>query len=261
MQEKIQETTNYELFELDQLNRDVKRILPLMDSMHAHGFISAYPLHVTKGKRGKLKIKAGHHRFIAAKSVGIPVKFVVCDDESTIHELERSSQKWTLEDYLTSYVRANNPAYHSLKLFKEQSGLSTRSCLYLLTGQVYNGGKGADVVDSFKDGNFKVTSAKLAYWVSQLVKFAQKGNFPGATHYIFVVALSKAFIDGRADYKQLKKQLSSWGHSIRLSSNVEDYVREIERLYNFRNRKKLPIAYLIEGAESSRRRKKDSSHV
>lgn len=255
MKAKIQETRDYELFESGDLNRDIKRIVPLMESMDTHGFIPAYPLHVTRATNGKLRIKAGHHRFIAAKSLGVPVKYVVCDDDATIHELERASQKWDLEDYLASYVRANNQEYRSLKQFKTDTGLSTRSCIYLLGSQLYGDHTGTKALASFKDGEFRVVNPRRAYWIAHLIKAAEKGRFPGATHYNFIVALSKTVMDGAANFNMMKKQLSTWGHSIRLSSNVEDYIREIERLYNFRNRKKLPISYLIEEAEVARRKK------
>lgn len=259
MREKIQETKDYGLFRLGDLNRDVRRILPLMESMEAHGFIPAYPLHVTKEEGGSLRIKAGHHRFIAAKSLGLPVKYIVCEDEATIQELEKTSQKWNLEDYLTSYVRAKSPAYLHLEQFKADTDLSIRSCIYLLGHQIYGDASGKKALASFKNGEFKVVNPRRAYWVGQLIKAAEKGHFRGATHYNFVVALSRAVMDGGANFNQLKKQLSTWGHSIRLSSNVEDYVRELERIYNFRNRKKLPLTYLIDEADAMRRRKGESS--
>lgn len=260
MPDLVMETDNYALFELLDFNRDIQRIGPLVASMQKHGFLSPYPIHVSKGKNGRLRIKAGHHRFIAARQLGIPVKYVVSNDAATIHELERSSRKWGLEDYLASYVKCGNHEYEILRDFKEQSGLSIRTCLYLLTGQVYDDEKGPLAITAFKDGNFKVTSAKLAYWIVQLAKASAKDYFLGATHYNFIIAITKVLVDGAADYKSLKKQLLSWGHTIRLCSNVQDYIKEIERVYNFKSRKKLPIAYFIEDAET-RRRKKESSHA
>ena len=45
-----------------------------------------------KEPSGKAKIKAGHHRFTVARRIGIPVKYVICDElsEVTIQELEEA---------------------------------------------------------------------------------------------------------------------------------------------------------------------------
>ena len=65
MSNKVYETEDYDIFELHELNRDVrnlKKVSNLKNSMKSHGFLSAYPLHTVLNGEGKLQIKAGHHR-------------------------------------------------------------------------------------------------------------------------------------------------------------------------------------------------------
>jgi hypothetical protein len=124
MKDRLQSTKNYDLFELHDLNRDVERIEKLKTSMRRHGFINAYPMHVMKNGSGKLKVKAGHHRLSAAKDLGIPVYYVVSDDNASIQELENATNPWTMKDYLTSYVRQGRPEYIEVYKYVEETGIS-----------------------------------------------------------------------------------------------------------------------------------------
>ena len=105
----ISKTKNYDRFDLHEINRPVKNTKKLELSMIEHGFIDAHPLHVITNGNGKLKIKDGHHRFMVARKLGIPVKYVVCDDAAGIHQLVETTNKWSLRDYLSSYEQDRAP--------------------------------------------------------------------------------------------------------------------------------------------------------
>jgi hypothetical protein len=105
-------------------NRDVLRTKRLEKSMLKHGWIDACPLHVIRNGNGKFKVKQGHHRFEAAKNIGIPVKYVECDDDATIFELEASTKRWTVKDYLIAFCRTGNKEYIGIKDYCDESGIN-----------------------------------------------------------------------------------------------------------------------------------------
>ena len=90
---QVMETSDYKKFELLPFNRDVARTRRLRASMLQHGWISAYPMYVVKQSNGQLGIKAGHRRFVVARDLGIPVKYVICKDTATIFELESGTTR------------------------------------------------------------------------------------------------------------------------------------------------------------------------
>ena len=152
MSTQIRVTKDYSIFDLHEVNRDVKNTKNLENSMAVYGWIDAYPMHVVRNGDKRLKIKAGHHRFKVAKRLGIPVKFVVVDnDDVGIHELEKTAKQWSVSDYLQSYVRAGYKDYHIVKEYHERTGIGISNCISMLGGNQAGTG---NFQEKFKDGNF-----------------------------------------------------------------------------------------------------------
>ena len=140
----IPTTTNYEMFQLLDFNRDVSKTRKLEASMKRHGYINAYPLHVVK-ENGKLRIKGGHHRFFVASKLGLPVAYVVCEDNASIHELEAATTRWSLDDYLTSYVRMGDADYIAIQKYQQRTGIATGLCVSMLGGEMASSGNKRDL--------------------------------------------------------------------------------------------------------------------
>jgi hypothetical protein len=242
--EKLYESTNYGLFELHECNRNLHKLTKLMKSMKQHGYIGAYPLHCTRNGNGKLLIKAGHHRFEAAKKMGIAVKYVICDDAMSVQEGEKTYSRWTLEDYLTSYVRTGKPAYIALREYCITTGIGLAMSIGLLGGQsAANNNK--TLIDAFKAGDFAIRSNVHSTLVGELVSAAKQGGFAGATYRLFVNALSKVcYVDG-LDFARLKASLEKHGSYIQRQPDLQGYLEEIENIYNRqRSKERLPLAFL-----------------
>lgn len=251
MSDALHVTKNYSLFELHGFNRNAHKVTALVNSMEKHGYLPPYPLHVIRNGRGKLRIVAGQHRFIAARQIGIPVYYVVCEDDSvTIHELEKATTRWTLQDYLESYARCNKSAYITVRDFHKRTGIGLNACLGLL------GGVGSALrgpfVDDFKDGSFEIKDITRSDTVASLVKATQEGRFSAATHGGFVNALSKiVFIPG-IDISRLRANLKKYAALIEKQPSVHGYLEEIEEVYNRQRKDKLPLAFLAEEAARER---------
>lgn len=242
--EKLYESGNYGLFELHECNRDLHKLTKLMRSMKKHGYIGAYPLHCARNGHGKLLIKAGHHRFDAAKKLGIAVKYVICDDAMSVQEGEETYSRWTLEDFLTSYVRAGKGTYIAVREYCIGTGIGLSMSIRLLGGEsATNNSK--TLIDAFKMGNFAIRDTRHSQMIAELVGAAKQGGFVYATYRLFVNALSKVcYVDG-LDLERLKTSLEKHGGFIQKKPDLQGYLEEIENIYNRqRSKERLPLAFL-----------------
>ena len=237
---KIIETKNYSEFELHEFNRSIHSIERLQESMKTHGWIDAYPMHVVENGNAKLKIKSGHHRFEAARSLKIPVKYVICEDDSTIHELERSTSNWSMRDYLESYARIGNPHYLKLNEYFRKFRIPLNVSIAIITGLSYT--EGGSITSTFKDGKFKIGNPKHAYDVGELVLSLDELGVEFCRNSRFVLALSKVLnVDGIV-IGELKYKMEHHVYMITKQPDVVGYVNMLEKVYNRQRGKKLAIA-------------------
>ena len=245
---RILESTNYDKFDLLEFNRDLHDTTRLEKSMLEHGFIDAYPIHVVKGESGKLMIKGGHHRFVVARKLKIPVKYVVCDDNVSIHELEKTTAKWTLKDYLDSYIRLGYTEYMAVREYQEKTGLPLSTCMGLLGGN-QNGG---NFNSQFKDGTYRVRDNSIAEPVGNLVLGCAERGVEFARIPSFVEAIAQCVLSGEFDCSTFMNKVSVNIQMMKKQASKDGYLDLIESVYNYKSQNKLPLAFLAR--ESARKR-------
>lgn len=249
MNERIRETMDYDKFQLHLLNREVVKVKRLEESMQKHGWIDAYPMHVVKNGNGKLYIKDGHHRFVVAKSLGIPVKYVVCRDNAGIHELQASTVSWTVRDYLQSYVRAGIPSYIAVKEYHEKTGIGVKLCVSMLSGEL---AASNNKTHAFKTGKFVLGSQEQANKVADIVVHCVKVGIKWANATLFVQALSRVSFLPEFDVSTFKHKVSTFPGAMEKQTNVQDYMDMIESVYNRQNRQRVPLRFLADEAAKNR---------
>lgn len=252
MQTKLLCTTEYGMFTVHEFNRDVKKIGPLLASMKRHGFIPAYPLHCQRNCRpDNLIVKAGHHRLEVAKTLGLPVYYVVSDDEASITELESATNTWKMLDYVSSYARQGKDAYVELLRWANNTGISIGHCASMLAGeQASSSNKNTEL----KAGTYKVTSTgrELMGKVGSIVQVASKSNIAFARKSAFVNALSMVCLMEDFDHDRLMQKISQSPHLIQDCPTTDMFLSEIESAYNNRLSEKVPVAFLAKTAAKSR---------
>ena len=247
---KILESNNYNKFELTPINRAVQKTRKLQISMQKYGWLDAYPAHVVRNGTGKLQIKAGHHRFEVAKKLGIPIKYVECHDNASIHELEGASRKWTAEDYLDSFVRMGVPAYITVQDYRERTGIGLRCCIALLAGHSATSGGGLS--EHFAKGTYRLGNMSHARVVENIVAQARISGFPYWKNAGFVNAVSKiSYADGFAS-EVMKEKIRTFAHFMKKQASTQDYLEMLESIYNRQSREKTPLAFLAEEAARKR---------
>ena len=245
----ILETRNYGRFELHPFNRDVDKTRHLEASMQKYGWLDAYPMHVIKNGSGRLLIKAGHTRFEVAKKLGIPVKYVVCDDTATIHELEKATERWTLGDYLTSFVRCGKEDYLTVFRFHKTTGISLMACISMLGGHSAGSGNFNDV---FKDGTYKTKNMEHAGIVADIILHCKKCGIKWAANSLFVNALSRTVWAEGFEPSILKRKISAFPYLMEKQPNLVSYSEMIESLYNHHSQQKIPLSFLADEAARKR---------
>lgn len=254
----ILETKNYNLFDLDSTNREVKRdsyrFKNLVNAMSRHGWIDAYPVHAYKGKNGKLKIKAGHHRLASAVELGIPVKYVVTADSMTIHELEQAGPgAWSIDDFLHSYSAKGNEHYSTVERYCEETGIGIQPAISMFGGHTATS---AGFGKKFKSGEFRVENTEHPKAVAEISKIARKSGFEAGSHRNFVAAVSKALKTEGVDGKRLKDKLKTHPYTLKKQSTVDGYLAVLEEAYNRQAHDKFPLAFAANQSAAKRSAKK-----
>jgi len=245
-------TNNSKNFELLSFNRDVGKTVRLEESMKKHGFIPAYPIHCVRNGTDKFKIKAGHHRFYVARKLGIPFYYVVCDDNASIFELEDTTEKWTVKDYLAAHSRlGKNHDYLKLDEYVEQTGIGIKSAMSMLAGQSAGSG---NFGHEFKNGTYKIREDSDHAWVvKDIVLHAKKCGVAFYNKNLFVQAISKIVWVDNFSISRLKSKMHLFAGFIEKKANLQQYLEMMEEIYNRQSRDKVPLAFLA--AQKAKERK------
>jgi hypothetical protein len=248
---KVQQTKDYDIFELSSINRKIISISKLKSSMIKHGWIDAYPMHVNKGINNVLVIKDGHHRFMAAKSLDIPVKFIICNDEASVGELVGTIKVWNPKDFIESHSRAGNPNYFAIIEYSEATGISYMSIASMLYGHLASS---HNCVDSIKDGTYKTRENVQSSIVRHIVIHMRNAGLQWASARVSVFALSQLSFVHNFDSIKMINKITTFKSTISLQATLKAMLREYENLYNrsTRNADKLPLS-LLALQESARR--------
>jgi hypothetical protein len=238
------------MFEACSFNRDIGKLDALKASMAKHGYIPAHPLHVIRGTNGKLQIKAGHHRFEAAKSLGIGVYYIICDDEASIFELEGvGNPKWSFRDFFKAYLRTDRAAYLDLREFSERTGVNLKQSASMLAGESASSGNQNRRV---KNGTYEIADRTHAEAVGKViiactnlgVKFSTSANFVSAVCSI----MHLPEFDQDTFVRRVKENVSM----MRKQATMAQYQELIEAVYNYRSQYKAPLAFMAREAARDR---------
>jgi hypothetical protein len=239
---KLQVTRDYGRFELHEKNRDLHGDKKLAASMERRGFLPGCAIYVRSNGNGKFTIMQGHNRFIEAKRLGLPVWYIIDDSTVDIYDLEASTRgTWSGRDWAVAHSNNDNDNYRRLLAFTERYRLSLGVAAALCSDRH----KGGGVTDLIKSGKFAFADSHHARAVGRLVDFCRESGVPFATSSAFVAALSMTLRVPGLDVEQLKARVAQYPNRINHCSRREEYLPEIEALYNYRTRgARLNIAFL-----------------
>jgi hypothetical protein len=250
LMDQLQETRNYEKFELLNFNRDVKKTRNLEASMKEYGFLSPYPLHVQRNGNGKLKIKAGHHRFYVARQLGIPVKYVISNDDISIYQLEKATNPWSMQDYLESHCRRGLPEYLKVKRYCDETGIPVNLAIAMLGG---NTAGTANFTEAFKTGTYKVKgSSSHAEMVKDLVLCLKGCGVKFYNTALLVQGFSRCVWLKEFSVNKMKSKMRTFHGLMEKKADLNQSLIMLEDIYNRQSREKIPLRFLAEEAAKGR---------
>lgn len=242
-------TKNYDLFVLCDFNRNVDNVDRLKALMAREGYIPAHPLHVVRVD-GKLHIKDGHHRFTAARELGIAVPYVVCTDNATIFELQGATKAWTMRDYLAAYVRLGSGDYIELERFVDSTGISLQLAAAMMFG--YSAARTGCIHKVFKEGKFRVKDRQHAASVARVIKAFEAAGIEWAKTAWLVGAVSRALRADGVDIDRMCAKIKTFSQFVEKQPNQERYLEMLEDIYNRAARDRFPLQFMADKAASSR---------
>lgn len=206
----------------------------------------------------KFQIIDGQHRFEAAKELGLPINYIVCQNYllKEVQLLNTNMEKWAKIQYLESFCDLGHPEYIKVKNFMSQfPELSLSICLIILTA--LHGANKIVKDDSIKSQTNKNGFMTKKTWEEGLLiipnyhqsvieaeKLMQiKPFYKGFKKPFFVRALIGIMRLEQYDHNQFLKKLSLNGIPLKDCASITQYRLLIEDIYNYKSRKKVSLRY------------------
>ena len=250
-------TTDYSLFIPNPHNRESHDNFKLLESMKKNGFLCAYPIHVATAPGGKFMIVSGHHRFKYAKMLGLPVYFIIDDTPVSVPEMEQTSLSWNLRDQVVGFAREGNAEYQTVLRFQKKHELPLTVAAALVGG--VTAGSDSKTRD-LKNGVFRRSedtehSDRVIGFLDILsahgddrLKFVRNKAFVNAVSHALRIPASEL------SYTKLTHKAQVFGTYLHKRSTYQEYLKELEDLYNRQERRKLPL--VIRAMEVGKARQK-----
>jgi len=248
--DQIFSSTNYNQFVLHAFNRDIdkKQLAAIMEDMKKNGFRSSEPLDVAETEAGMLEIRKGHHRFVAAKTLNIPLKYVLSNIRYTPGDIE--PKEWKINDALIGGCRAGNPNYLKVREYMALTGIGINNAISMLGGHSAGSGNFREVFRKFK---YKVADdISHAEKVGSIVMALKKIGLKWANNSLFVNAISKVAWVEDFDANHFIRKVKGNISRMEQRHNVESYIDLISTIYNIRTREKIDLKFLAETAAKRR---------
>lgn len=251
-QNTLRETSTYSCFVYNTEQRpvDVKHVRDLMESMKTFGFLPSKPVQTYQDGK-KFVIIDGHHRFVAAKNLGIPVIYIAepkshADSMSRVNGLQKT---WQLKNYLAQYVKRGFPAYLELQEYSNL-GFSIQQAAKMLAGLSAAGYGGGKVSVTIRDGTFKVIARDK---IEIIAVFLREDGARNAAYRTtnFITAFELCLRVDDFSHEQLTRKLSANPKAITRTATVDQMLDQIEEVYNYHQQIKTPLAFVAKQKKRS----------
>ena len=110
-------SSRYDDFAFKAENRsiDEPHVEKLVSSFEKYGWVGS-PIEVSENRDGKLYIEEGQHRFLAAKKLNLPIKFIVVPPRNAVMQAEINdlTDKWKPIKFVEMYANNGVQSYKRL---------------------------------------------------------------------------------------------------------------------------------------------------
>lgn len=230
---KISNTKDYTQFSKVPGNREIylPHVRALAKSIQKDNQLASNPIHVDE----KLRVIDGQHRLAAARLLDIPVYYTITPGASlqTIQTLQ-IQRKWTMRDFLESYIGLDSDDYSTLKEFVDHYGISVSSGVFLLYGNT------ARAIKLFMNGEFAVRYLDKASEIMEYVSiFKNYASVPTSILTRPFISAVSILIDKHVPKSTMEAKLAQAGKMIHPDQAGKYYLRQIEDILNWGQKKQI----------------------
>lgn len=243
----IFETNDYDRFSFLDGNRGindlhVKKLKQSMEAVYLFALIIINEFY---------QIIDGQHRFLAAKELGLPIRFTIIEGASLadVHRYNAINRVWKDEDYLIGYCDLGYLYYVKMKEFMDKfpefSILSALRILTQLSSGVKQGtvdGKKVGNAGDFRSGKFIIPDLPKSYEIAERLQMF-KPYFEGYTDPTFISAMLKIFSNPDYNHAEMLTKLRIQPTALIPQRNIEQYRLLVEDIYNWRRRTKVNLRF------------------
>jgi hypothetical protein len=240
---KLEKTKDYTLFISNSEQRPVddRHAKRIGESIDLFGFLPSKPLQCYR-KGSKLVLVDGHHRLAGARAVGADVYYVVEEKESqqTMAAENLLVKKWSAMDFIRLYASRGLSDYKELLRYQE-SGIPLTMAASMLIGE---GAGSSNAGPSISSGKFKIKTREV---IDKLLSLFDQfeGRAPAIKSRPFISLFSKCIFTPEFDFEVFEHKLSLNPTMLDKTSNEDQMMRQIEDIYNWSSREKIPLAFLV----------------
>ena len=237
---RIEESLEYDNFQTITGNRTInqKKVDRLISDIQSGLNLLPYCPVVVYPEGTYWMIVDGQHRYEAAKSLGHPIYYVVCESLSLqdIAKMNSKSDKWTLHDFLQCYLKIGSADYTILENYLQYYKFNfAASCSLLMYGTVNR-----SALDHFRNGTFNVNFQDKAEGVAKKV-LSLFGRYKFFNDKNLIHAVMKLEEFGECDWEILGEKIKSQPNAMDKQLSWKGYAANIEKVYNYRNNKRVAI--------------------
>ena len=229
---KVQETSKYSRFKFRASNRRINRshLNSLKKSIKAENLLMWNPILVTRDG----EVIDGQHRLEAAKVLHVPIFYIEVeglagDEIGMINTVRRS---WNIRDYIHYHMEEGNENYRWLERMIKGTYILVSPLLELTKKQHVD----------IKSGKFIMDVSERKIFVKRLNHLEQyiacDDNLKNARAMRAFIRLMKR---GEFNHDHMIKKLMECTGKIEIFASNIDMMREIERIYNHRLKKRVRI--------------------
>lgn len=232
---KILQTTKYNQFKVIKGNRNINRkyLAKLAEAIKEDNMLEHNPIMVNQD----MKVLDGQHRLKSAEMIGVPIYYVVVPTGGLreVQMLNTNVRRWTNDDFLESYIAIGKDEYITLRDFARSFDLTTASAVLMLSGAMLTGRKRGQVVEDFRNGDFKVTNMEWSIdfmrKLSDIVKYTEEEAWKDREFLTALVRVYKTI-----PHDKLLEKLEQSNVRIPRHISSKGYIREFEDVLSFKKK-------------------------
>lgn len=244
----IYETKEYSMFKYLNGNREIKKsnVDKIIDSIKENGYIEN-PILVNN----HLEIIDGQHRLQALKELNLPVHYMVVDGAGLkeCSVMNAKATAWNTSDYLNANIANDSLNAKYIKELANKYNLTDANAMMCIYNSNECNMKRHAIKDNEITDEMKETSEVIAKFVSSGVYDKNKGTLRA-----LIIWFKFLLKNTNCDLDVLQNKLIKYNQIFKPYNNVENCIKSLEDVYNYRTREG---KYLYASIEYEKQKKKD----